>query len=37
MDSTDGLIADTDIPEDDSHRIMNSWVDEEEKNKILQV
>lgn len=36
VDSTDGLIADTDIPEDDSHRIMNSWVDEEEKIKFYK-
>lgn len=36
VDSTDGLIADTDIPEDDSHRLMNSWVDEEEKIKFYK-
>ncbi len=36
VDSTDGLIADTDIPEDDSHRLMNSWVDEEERIKFYK-
>lgn len=36
VDSTDGLIADTDIPEDDSHRLMNSWVDEDEKIKFYK-
>lgn len=36
VDATDGLIADTEIPEGDSHRLMNSWVDEEEKIKFYK-
>lgn len=36
VDSTDGLIADTEIPEDDSHRLMNSWVDEEDQIKFYK-
>lgn len=37
FDTPYGIISDTKIPEDDSHRIMNNWVDEKEKIKFYEV
>lgn len=36
VDSTEGLISDTEIPEDDSHRLMNTWVKEEDRIKFFK-
>lgn len=36
VDSTDGLISDIEVPSDDSHRLMNSWVDEKEQIKFYK-
>ncbi len=37
FDTPYGIISDTKIPEDDSHRIMNEWADKEEKIQFYEV
>lgn len=37
FDTPDGIVSDTKIPDDDSHRIMNQWVKEEEQIKFYEV
>lgn len=36
VDSTDGLISEIEIPKDDSHILMNSWVDEKDRIKFYK-
>lgn len=37
FDTPYGIISDTKIPDDDSHRIMNKWVDEDEQIQFYEV